>query len=322
VTPTPQVLLDGAGPVEPLPSAGIRGRGLTRRFGKVAAVQEMDLDAPYGEVTGLVGPNGAGKTTLLLMLATLLRPDVGELLVAGHDPRSDPAAVRRHLGWAPDTFGLHGTDTAREHLAFMAAAHRLPKPDIPARVSGLLARLQLDPLADRAVHTLSRGQKQWLGLAAALVHEPRVLLLDEPAAGLDPGARVRLREVLRSLAAEGTCVLISSHVLTDLEEVADSVVVVDKGRTVAAHRLTALPAIRDRRWRIRSLDEARLQRVLTELRTPHTPGMAGIDVSLTDDAAAAGLLQALVGAGVPIVAFAPVVGALEAAYMADVEDSL
>ena len=314
------MLLDGAGPAEPGPLAGVYGRGLTRRFGRVEAVQGIDIDAPYGEVTGLVGPNGAGKTTLLLMLATLLRPDTGDMLVAGFDPRSDPAAVRRRMGWAPDTFGLQGTDTPREHLTFMAAAHGLPRRQIPARVSAVLSQLHIDPLADNAVHTLSRGQKQWLGLAAALVHEPAVLLLDEPAAGLDPGARVRLREILRSLATNGMCVVISSHVLSDLEEIADSVVVVDKGRTVATHRVTALPTITDRVWRIRSLDDRHLHRVLAERQVSVRESPTWTDVSLPDDAAASTLLADLVTAGVPVVAFAPVTGALEAAYLADVEE--
>lgn len=319
--PSPrQALLDSAGPAEPVPLTGVYGRGLTRRFGRVEAVQGIDIDAPYGEVTGLVGPNGAGKTTLLLMLATLLRPDAGDLLVAGFDPRSDPAAVRRRMGWAPDSFGLQGTDTPREHLSFMAAAHGLPRGHIRARVSSVLSQLQLDSLADSPVHALSRGQRQWLGLAAALVHEPAVLLLDEPAAGLDPGARVRLRELLRSLAASGICVVISSHVLSDLEEIADSVVVVDKGRTVAAHRITALPTIIHRTWRIRSLDDRHLHQVLTERQVPVHEGQAWTDVSLPDDTAASTLLAALVTSGVPVVAFAPVTGALEAAYLADVEE--
>jgi ABC-2 type transport system ATP-binding protein len=314
------VLLDGAGPAEPVPLTGVHGRGLTRRFGRVEAVQGIDIDAPYGEVTGLVGPNGAGKTTLLLMLATLLRPDAGDMLVAGFDPRIDPGTVRRRMGWAPDTFGLQGTDTPREHLQFMAAAHGLPRRQISERVASLLSQLQLEPLADSPVHTLSRGQKQWLGLAAALVHEPAVLLLDEPAAGLDPGARVRLRELLRSLATAGMCVVISSHVLSDLEEIADSVVVVDKGHTVATHRITALPTITNRTWRIRSLDDRHLHQVLTELQTSVREGQAWTDVSLPDDTAASTLLASLVTAGVPVVAFAPVTGALEAAYLADVEE--
>ncbi|NHC15238.1 ABC transporter ATP-binding protein, partial [Motilibacter sp. E257] len=192
----------------------------------------MSFRAPPGEVTAFVGANGAGKTTVMLMLATLLAPDAGTVRVAGYDPVAEPADVRARLGWSPDVFGLYEGLTPREYLEHFGAAYRLPPARRRSRAEELLAQTFLIELADRPVSGLSRGQKQRLGLARALVHEPDVLLLDEPAAGLDPRSRVELRDLLRALAAQGATVLVSSHILAELEEVADRVVLVEAGRTV------------------------------------------------------------------------------------------
>src|SRR5919198_2069206 len=192
-------------------SAGVHAAGVRRSFGPVQAVQGVDLDAPPGEVTALVGPNGAGKTTLLLVLATLLRPDAGEVRVAGYDPISQPAEVGAGMGWSPDVFGLYDNLTAREYLEAMAAAYRIPARARADRAGYLLRVARLPDKAEAPVHSLSRGQKQRLGLARALVHDPIVLLLDEPASGLDPRSRVELRDLLRQLAGEGRTVVVSSH---------------------------------------------------------------------------------------------------------------
>ncbi len=214
-------------------SPGISARGVRRRFGQVEAVADIDLEAPSGEVTALVGPNGSGKTTLFLVLATLLVPDAGQVSVGGFDPVTEPDAVRALLGWSPDVFGVYDNLTTREYLEFFAAAYRLPKPQRRPRADELLETIHLTEYADSPVHVLSRGQKQRLGLARALVHHPTVLVLDEPASGLDPRSRVDLRELLRAQAAAGTTVLVSSHVLSDLQEVADRAVFIQGGRTVA-----------------------------------------------------------------------------------------
>jgi ABC-2 type transport system ATP-binding protein len=168
------------------------------------------------------------------------------------------------------------------------------------------------------VHTLSRGQKQRLGLARALVHDPEVLLLDEPASGLDPRSRVELRELLRTLALAGTAVVVSSHLLGDLEELADRVVFVDGGVTVGEHRIDELPrSSAARPWRLRALDQGALLGALGRLGVEHdAPSAAGVDVLLSSDEAAADLLARLVGDGVRVVAFQPQGGALEATYLA------
>jgi ABC-2 type transport system ATP-binding protein len=297
--------------------AGVVASGVRRSFGSVEAVRGIDLTAAPGEVTALVGPNGAGKTTLLLVLATLLVPDAGDVRVAGYDPVTEPDAVRARMGWSPDVFGLYDNLTAREYVQFFADAYRLGAAKAAARAGELLALARLEEYADRPVHVLSRGQKQRLGLTRALVHDPEVLLLDEPASGLDPRSRVELRELLRSLAASGTAVIVSSHLLGDLEELADRVVFVDRGATVGEHRLDQLPeGTVARPWRLRALDTAALLQALKRNGYDFDePTPAGVDVRLANDEAAAGLLAGLVRDGVPVVSCQPLGGALEAAYL-------
>jgi ABC-2 type transport system ATP-binding protein len=296
---------------------GVVASGVRRTFGPVEAVRGIDLTALPGEVTGLVGPNGAGKTTLLLVLATLLVPDAGDLRVAGFDPVTESDQVRARMGWAPDVFGLYDNLTGREYLEFVGQAYRLGRARARSRAVELLELARLPDYADRPVHTMSRGQKQRLGLARALVHDPEVLLLDEPASGLDPRSRVELRELLRLLAQQGTAVLVSSHLLGDLEELADRVVFVDRGATVGEHRLDQLPpgtAVRP--WRLRALDLPALLAALDRYGYDHDePTPAGVEVRLASDEAAAELLAGLVRDGVPVVSCQPLGGALEATYL-------
>ena len=302
---------------------GIAATAVARRFGDVEAVRSMDVRAPAGEVTALVGPNGAGKTTLLLILATLLTPDTGQIRIAGYDPVTDADDVRARMGWSPDVFGLYDGLTAREYLEFFGAAYRMAAPRARDRARELLALARLEEHADQPVHVLSRGQKQRLGLMRALVHDPEVLVLDEPASGLDPRSRVELRDLLRSLAAAGTAILVSSHALADLEELAHRVVFVDAGRTVGEHRIDALPdAERPRPWRVRALEVDRLLASLDRAGVPHSaPAATGVDVELTGDDAAADLVARLVADGVRVVTFAPVGGALEATFLELTEQS-
>jgi len=303
--------------------AGVTARGISRSFGPVHAVQGIDLDAPLGQVTALVGPNGAGKTTTMLVLATLLVPDAGEVRVAGFDPITQAGEVRARMGWAPDVFGLYDTLTCQEYLETMAAAYRIPAVRRESRARFLLELARLPDKAQQPVHSLSRGQKQRLGLVRALVHDPAVLLLDEPASGLDPRSRVELRDLLRRLAGEGRTVLVSSHILSDLEEVADRVVFVDHGRTVGQHAIGDLPAARSvRTYRLRALDPQALQQSLERIGVGWTgAGHAGVDVQvLGGKPSAARLLGELVAADVAITAFAPLGGSLEATYLDLVEE--
>ncbi|QAY69799.1 ABC transporter ATP-binding protein [Xylanimonas protaetiae] len=316
---------------------GIDARGVRRAFGPVRAVDGVDLVARPGRVTALVGPNGSGKTTLLLVLAGLLVPDAGEVSVAGFDPVTQGLEARRRTGWMPDVFGTWDSLTCREVLTTVAAAYRLPRDVGTSRAAELLDLVHLGEYADAPAHVLSRGQKQRLGLARALVHDPDVLLLDEPASGLDPRSRVDLRELVRRLAARGKTVLISSHVLTELDEMADDAVFLSRGRTVATRSVTGAAAER-RPWRITALDTVALRAWLTEngylppapaaepgpMAEPGSPaaeptGSVPPDEVLVDldgEASAAALLRAAVADGVAVSSLAPAGGVLEQAYLA------
>jgi len=293
-----------------------------RSFGTVAAVRGASLEARTGRVTGLVGPNGSGKTTLMLMLASLLAPDAGEIRVAGIDPVAEPQRVRALLGWMPDSLGAWGSLTARETIVVTGRLYGMSRGDAQGRASALLDEVGLGPLQGAPARILSRGQKQRLGLARALVHEPRVLLLDEPASGLDPQARVELRVLLRRLAAEGRTILISSHVLSELEEVVDDAVFLVAGETVAADRVAAAGR-RERPWRIRLADAATsgeppLARIAAALGRPATDleiDRGEILVRIGADEEALRALRALIADGLPVVEFAAATGRLEHTFL-------
>ena len=214
--------------------------GLRKRYGRFVAVDGLDLEVPEGAVVGLIGPNGAGKTTTMLVLATLLQPDGGEIRIFGADPLRSPRAVRRLVGWMPDFFGVYEGLTVGEYLDFFASAYGLAGAERRRRVGDLLELVELHHKRDVDVRGLSRGMQQRLGLARCLVHAPRLVILDEPASGLDPRARVDLREVLRQLARQGTTILLSSHVLAELAELVDRIAVLEAGRLVASGTLDEL----------------------------------------------------------------------------------
>lgn len=299
---------------------GIVARGVKRSFGNVHAVRDVTLEAREGAVTGLVGPNGSGKTTLLLMLASLLQPDDGELRIGGIDPIADPAGARALLGWMPDALGAWQTLTARETIVTTGRLYDLDRDRAAARAAELLGIVGLEDLADAPARVLSRGQKQRLGLARALVHDPRVLLLDEPASGLDPQARIDLRLLLRRLAAEGRTILISSHILSELEEVVDDAVFLIQGETVSSERVAAA-ASRGRMWRLRLADR---DATAAALPVAHALGWDVNHIPIerrdlllhfaTDTDAATGI-AALVRAGLPVAEFSAATGLLEHTFL-------
>jgi ABC-2 type transport system ATP-binding protein len=211
----------------------IRTEGLTKRFGDLFAVDHLDLEVPRGSVFGLIGPNGAGKTTTFAILASLVSPTHGTVEVGGLDPGADPRGVRRMVGYMPDVMGVYDGLRVGEYLEFFAAAYRLPHDRWPALVDGLLELVDLSGKRDAMVDSLSRGMKQRLSLARALVHDPDILILDEPASGLDPRARIDLRGLLGELAGMGKTVVISSHILAELEEMCSHVAILEAGRLLA-----------------------------------------------------------------------------------------
>jgi len=299
---------------------GVEVRGLGRSFGSVHAVRDVTFDARPGRVTGLVGPNGAGKTTLFLMLASLLAPDRGEIRIAGVDPMADPSAARARIGWMPDALGAWESLTARETLIVAGRLYDASKPAAAARADELLDDVGLSDLASAPARVLSRGQKQLLGLARALVHRPSVLLLDEPASGLDPAARIALRELLRRLASEGAAVIVSSHVLSELEEMIDDAVFMAAGSTVGDG---GAEPTRSREWRLRIAGAG------DGGSAPWRDAVAGIlpagsDVrverrsliaSFPDEMSAARGLRALVDADIAVAEFAPAAGDLEHTFL-------
>ncbi|MGJ0202959.1 ATP-binding cassette domain-containing protein [Leucobacter sp. gxy201] len=292
--------------------------GLARSFGGVDVVRDASLAVHAGEITALVGPNGSGKTTLLLMLATLLAPDRGTVRIAGHDAASDPASARAALGWMPDALGSWPTLTVRETLVAVCGMYGIRGAAAEGRVAELLALADLDGLAAQQTRTLSRGQKQRLSLARAVAHGPRALLLDEPAAGLDPAARLAQRDLLRRLASEGTAILVTSHVLDELDELASNVVFLHDGSTSPTAVVEA--ALRPgRSWRIRALDAGALHAALAQLgvtaETRQTLAGTSLTVELADEPAAAELLSRLVTLGVPVIGFGPASSAIEQAFV-------
>jgi ABC-2 type transport system ATP-binding protein len=221
-------------PAEPPVDAAVRAQRLTKRYGSLVAVRELDLTIPAGSIFGLIGPNGAGKSTTFAMAASLLRPTSGSITVMGADPAQRPRAVRRRMGYMPDVLGVYDNLRVDEYLHFFASAYHIPSREWPGLVDGLLELVDLSTKRSAMVNSLSRGMKQRLSLARALVHDPDLLILDEPASGLDPRARVELRELLRGLNAMGKTIVISSHILAELEEVCSDVAIMEAGTLLAA----------------------------------------------------------------------------------------
>ncbi len=212
-------------------------RHLFVMYGRTVAVKNLSFDIPQGEVFGFIGPNGAGKTTTIKVLATLLRPAGGTASIGGTNVTVHPRRVRRTIGYMPDFFGVYEDLTVNEYLHFFAAAYRLDRAKRRSVVDDLLALTDLGDKRDSPVEALSRGMKQRLGLARVLVHDPDLLLLDEPASGLDPRARIEIRELLKELKRMGKTILLSSHILHELAQVCTRIGIIEAGRMVATGSL-------------------------------------------------------------------------------------
>jgi ABC-2 type transport system ATP-binding protein len=306
-------------------SSIVRTSGLIKRYPGTVAVAGLDLDIAEGEIFGLVGPNGAGKTTTLRILATLLRPTAGEAEIAGISVTKNPDAARRVLGFMPDVFGVYDDMKVWEYLDFFARCYGIPASRRRQMIGDLLDLVDLGDKRNSYVQGLSRGMQQRLCLAHTLVHDPQVLLLDEPASGLDPRARVELRELLRELRSLGKTILISSHILPELEELCTSVAIVDHGRVLAQGRVADI----ERRLRAGAVLRVKLlveEPALGPARAwfAEQPFVASASVNPDgtieigfrgDDQATARLLAAAVGAGLPIMTFARAASDLEELFL-------
>lgn len=206
---------------------------LTKNYGKVIALNEVSFEVDKGKVFGFVGPNGAGKSTTMSILATLLAPSSGKAYVGGYDVVKHPKKVRKLIGYMPDFFGVYDNMQTYEYLNFYGAAYGLSSDERKKVIPQLLELVSLSHKADQYVDTLSRGMKQRLGLARCLVHDPQVLILDEPASGLDPRARIEMREILKELRNMGKTIIISSHILPELAELSDEIGVIEDGKMIA-----------------------------------------------------------------------------------------
>jgi ABC-2 type transport system ATP-binding protein len=300
-------------------------RGLVKRYPGTVAVAGLDLAVGEGEIFGLVGPNGAGKTTTLRILATLLAATSGQAEVAGIDVRRNPDAARRVLGFMPDVFGVYDDMKVWEYLDFFARCYGIPGARRRRMIGDLLELVDLADKRDAYVQSLSRGMQQRLCLAHTLVHDPQVLLLDEPASGLDPRARVELRELLRELRALGKTIVISSHILPELEELCTAVAIVDHGRVLAHGKVADI----ERRLRFGAVlrvavlgdDEAIAAARSHFSADPRVASATVLDDGVVelgfrgDDEAAAELLAAAIGAGLRVASFARAASDLEELFL-------
>ena len=306
-------------------TAIVRTEGLVKRYDGTLAVAGVDLSVDAGEIFGLVGPNGAGKTTMLRILATLLRPSAGEAEIAGWSVTRNPDQVRAVLGFMPDVFGVYDDMKVWEYLDFFARCYGIPAAGRRRMIADLLELVDLGDKRDQYVQTLSRGMQQRLCLAHALVHDPQILLLDEPASGLDPRARVELRELLRELRSLGKTIVISSHILPELEELCTSVAIVDRGLVLAQGRVADI----ERRLRFGAVLRVRLLAERTDLEAARDRFATDADVASAviledgtielgfrgDDEASARLLAESVRAGLPIASFARAASDLEELFL-------
>jgi ABC-2 type transport system ATP-binding protein len=217
-------------------------RGLTKRYGRVVAVEDLNLEVEEGEVFGLLGPNGSGKTTTILMLLGLTEPTSGEARVLGLDPMREPLKVKAKVGYLPDQVGFYGELTAWENLRYTTRLLGLPEAEAKARMEEVLRRMGLWEVRDRRVSAFSRGMRQRLGLAEVLLKRPQVAILDEPTLGLDPEAAREFLDLVKGLKAEGITVLLSSHLLHQVQEICDRVGLFHKGRLALLGRVEELAA--------------------------------------------------------------------------------
>jgi ABC-2 type transport system ATP-binding protein len=306
-------------------TTAVRTERLTKRYGRSLAVAGVELEIEQGEIFGLVGPNGAGKTTTLKMLATLLPPPAGDAEVGGHSVRREPDAVRTVIGYMPDTFGVYDDMRVWEYLDFFGRCYGLSAQRRRQMIGDLLELVDLTDKRGAYVQDLSRGMQQRLCLAHALVHDPEVLLLDEPASGLDPRARVELRELLRELRALGKTIVISSHILPELEELCTSVAIIDHGKVLASGRVEDIAE----RFRLGAVyrasilgDDAAVARAeqhfaaLPEVASVVRRPKGVLEMALHgDEIAASTVLASAVKRGIKMTSFAPAASDLEELFL-------
>lgn len=302
-------------------------QGLTKQYNGLTALDDLTLSVAEGAVVGFIGPNGAGKTTTMRILTTLLQPTSGQAWVAGHEVTREPKAVRRVIGYMPDFFGVYEDMKVWEYLDFFGACYDLPPAARTAMIDDLLALVDLGHKKGTFVDSLSRGMKQRLCLARTLTHDPQVLILDEPASGLDPRARIEMRELLRELKQMGKTIFFSSHILSEVADICTSIAILEAGRLVAygdmeemkkqlrAHRLIEVRIMGD----LEPLQELLLRAeavgaIMAGVEAELPPDTVRFDFS-GDDQALSRLLARIVAGEIPVISFSEETGDLEDVFL-------
>ncbi len=307
-------------------------RKISKRYRNVNALHDFSLEIPRGTIYGLIGPNGAGKTTLIRILAALIAPSTGEVWFENEEVSKAPTIIQRKVGYMPDFFGVYPDLTSAEYLEFYAGIHGIPHQRRARVVADLLELVDLSAKRDAFVETLSRGMKQRLCLARALVHDPEVLLLDEPASGLDPRARVELRELVRTLQGIGKTIIVSSHILPELAEMCTDIAIIQSGKLVIAGSVetVAHQIGGGRQLEIRILEPEHIEEAIKLLKNVESMNNVTRDENNLiqadfngDDEALNHVLVNLITQGIPVISFAPRSGRgrLEEVFMSITEGS-
>ena len=294
---------------------------LRREYGDLVAVRDLELSIPEREVYGLIGPNGAGKTTIIRMACGLLTPTSGRVTISGVDVHENPELAQSYIGYLSDFFSVYDNLKVWEYLDYFGRAYKMPSSQLPTRIDQVIREVGLDVKRDALIRGLSRGMKQRLGIARAIIHKPKVLLLDEPASGLDPKARVDLRNLLLELRAEGATVLISSHILPDLEGFCTSIGVMEKGVMVRSGRVEEITSQESQQFRlvrITWLGEAPVERILHSIGAVSGVVFNGSDALFRfagSEGDLAALLQRLIAQGVRVLSFGEIKQTIEELYL-------
>ena len=300
----------------------IRFEHARKEFHDLVAVNDLQVEIPEGEIYGLIGPNGAGKTTTIRMACGLLPPTQGRVFISDVSVHDHPEEAQTHIGYLSDFFSVYEDLKVWEYLDYFARAYKMPESEIPARIHEVIPQVGLEVKRDEIIKGLSRGMKQRLGIARAVIHRPKVLLLDEPASGLDPKARLDLRNLLLSLRDQGATILISSHILTELEGFCSSIGLMERGRMVRSGTIAEITAA-ESRYRVVRLSWTGSGAQTVEQTLKGNPkisqlllqGSQAVFQFSGPEEELPAILAALVAAGVPVLSFGEVKQTVEDIYL-------
>ncbi len=299
----------------------IRVENLSKNYGSFPAVKDLSFQVEKGEIFGFVGSNGAGKSTTIKIATGLLKPSKGTIIIGGHDVRKDPQKAKSIIGYVPDFFGVYADLKTTEYMNFYCGVHKIPQTDRPGVIDQLLELVNLSDKKDFYVDDLSRGMKQRLCLARALIHNPEVLIMDEPASGLDPRARVEFRDIVKTLQKMGKTIIVSSHILLELAEMCTTIGIIEKGKLVTKGSVSEIQKQLNHlsKLKIKVAGESDLVLSLLKERPEVSDIIEGhgyVECSFGgDDEAKANLLKTMVDKGVLVYHFEETAGNLESIFL-------